>query len=81
MSVEHLPTYFGEVSYSIKKTGDTYYFSIFGDVKLPGNGIRIKNFNGSEWPSKVIINDAESKDFNNREIAVKTFPAEIEIHY
>ena len=35
MSVENLPTYYGEISYSIKKEEDKYFFSIYGDIKLP----------------------------------------------
>ncbi len=52
MSVENLPTYYGEISYSIKKENNKYLFSISGDVKLPSNGIKIKNFNGSRLPVK-----------------------------
>ena len=35
MSVENLPTYYGEISYSIKKENDKYLFTISGDLKLP----------------------------------------------
>ena len=56
MSVENLPTYYGEISYSIKKDKDKYVFSISGDVKLPSGGIKIKNFNGSKLPVKVTVN-------------------------
>ena len=52
MSVENLPTYYGEISYSIKKVNNKYRFSITGDVKLPANGIKIRNFNGSKLPEK-----------------------------
>jgi hypothetical protein len=81
MSVEKLPTYYGEISYSIKKENDKYRFSISGNAKLPANGIKIKNFNGSKLPLKVFINGKEKKDFNEKEIAVKEFPAVIEIYY
>jgi hypothetical protein len=81
MSVENLPTYYGEISYLIKKDQNKYHFSISGDVKLPANGIKIKNFNGSKLPIKVTINGTESKDFNEKEIAVKEFPAEVVIYY
>ena len=81
MSVEHLPTYYGEVSYSIKKDNGRYIFSISGDLKLPPNGIRIKNFNGARLPSKVIVNGKELKEFTGKEIPVKEFPAEVEIYY
>jgi hypothetical protein len=81
MSVENLPTYYGEISYSIKNEDEKYHFSIFGDVKLPNNGIKIKNFNGAKLPSQVIINGIRSKDFNEKEITVKAFPAELVIYY
>jgi len=81
MSIENLPTYYGEISYSIKKEENSYKFSISGDVKLPVNGIIIKNFNGSKLPVKVTINGAESKDFNKKEISVKVFPTEVIITY
>ena len=81
MSIEHLPTYYGEISYSIKKEKDHYKFAISGDVDLPENGIRIKNFNGSRMPSKVLINGKESKDFTEKMIQVMTCPATVEIYY
>jgi hypothetical protein len=81
MSVENLPTYYGEISYSIRKEGNNYLFSIYGDVKLPANGIKIKNFNGSKLPVKVTVNGTEIKDFNTKEINVKEFPAEVVIYY
>ncbi len=81
MSVENLPTYYGELSYSIKKENDEYHFSIYGNVKLPKGGIKIKNFNGSKLPAKVIVNGKEIKDFSENEISVKEFPATVVIYY
>jgi hypothetical protein len=81
MSVENLPTYYGELSYSIKKENDEYHFSIYGDVKLPEGGIKIKNFNGSKLPDKVLVNGKEIKDFSEKEISVKQFPADLVITY
>ncbi len=81
MSVENLPTYYGEVSYFIIKDNNKYLFSIFGDVKLPENGIKIRNFNGSKMPVKVVANGVEMKDFNEKEITVKEVPAEVIIYY
>jgi len=81
MSVENLPTYYGELSYSIKKENDEYHFSIYGDVKLPKSGIKIKNFNGSKLPSRVVVNGKENKDFSENEISVKEFPADLIITY
>ena len=81
MSVLNLPTYYGEISYKIKKEGNKYLFSISGDVKLPANGIKIKNFNTSKLPARVTVNDHEIKDFTNKEITIKVCPAEVMIYY
>jgi hypothetical protein len=81
MSVEHLPTYYGEISYSIKKDPEKYVFSITGDITLPENGIKLKNFNGSRLPERVMVNGIAIKDFNVKEIFVKEFPAEVLIYY
>ena len=81
MSIENLPTYYGDISYSITKDQNKYHFSISGSVNLPDNGIMIKNLNGSKLPSKVTINGKESKDFSRNEIEVKEFPASVVIYY
>ncbi len=81
MSVENLPTYYGELSYSIKKENNEYHFSIYGDVKLPKGGIKIKNFNGSKLPHKVIVNGNETKTFTKNAITIKELPVEIVISY
>jgi hypothetical protein len=81
MSVENLPTYYGELSYSIRKENDEYHFSIYGDVNLPKGGIKIKNFNGSKLPQSVIINGRSSTRFTNNEIDINEFPAKIIISY
>jgi hypothetical protein len=81
MSVENLPTYYGEISYAIKKENKAYYFSITGDVKMPANGIKIKNFNGSKMPVSVTVNGKEKKGFNEKEIPVMEMPANVVIYY
>jgi hypothetical protein len=81
MSVEHLPTCYGEVSYSIKRDGSRYTFSIAGDVRLPANGVKIKNFNRSKPPRSVAVNGVASKDFTEKEIRVREIPAEVVIEY
>ena len=81
MSIENIPTYYGDISYSIKKELNTYHFNIYGNVDLPENGIKIKNFNGLKLPSRVNINGVESKEFSEKEIIVKEFPASLMIYY
>ena len=81
MSIENLPTYYGDISYSIKKENERYTFSIYGDVELPKNGIKIKNFNGSKQPVIVTVNGKKIKSFTKNEIDVKEFPAMVVIDY
>ena len=81
MSVENLPTYYGEISYSIKKDTDKYVIKISGEVKLPANGIKIRNFNGSKLPQKVTINGADSKAFDEKAISVATIPAIVVVYF
>ncbi|MDP4282760.1 MAG: hypothetical protein Q8867_11560, partial [Bacteroidota bacterium] len=81
MSVENLPTYYGEISYSIKKDHHTYRFSITGNVKLPANGIKIRNFNESKLPESVMVNGGKTADYTAKEITVREFPAEVVITY
>ena len=81
MSVENLPTYYGGLSYSIKKEDNIYSFYVFGDINLPANGIKIKNFNRSKLPVKVTVNKIEINTFTKNEIEVKEFPADVIIDY
>jgi hypothetical protein len=81
MSVGNMPTYYGEISYSVKKDGGRYRFSISGDLKLPEGGIIIKNFNGSKLPVQVSVNGIDTKDFSENKITVREVPAEVLIQY
>lgn len=81
ISIEHLPTYYGEISFSIKKENNKYNFTITGDFNLPENGIKIKNFNGSKPPKKVTVNGRKIKTFTNKEIHFKQLPAAVVIEY
>jgi hypothetical protein len=81
MSVENLPTYFGEISYAIQKDQNKYVFKIWGDVKLPENGIKIQNFNASKMPSKVLLNGESISTFSENVIQIQKFPAQVEIFY
>jgi hypothetical protein len=81
MSVEHLPTYYGELSYSIKKENNKYTFTITGDLELPENGIKIKNFNESKLPARITVNGKQIKSFTENEIHLKQFPATVVIEY
>ena len=81
MSVCHLPTYYGEVSFSIKKVENAYHFNLTGDLKLPANGIKIQNFNSSKLPKKVSVNGKEITTFTDKYIQIQQSPAEVVIEY
>ncbi|MBU2444834.1 MAG: hypothetical protein KJ666_04575, partial [Bacteroidetes bacterium] len=81
MSIENLPTYFGELSYLIKKREDHYELRVFGDLEIPSGKIILKNFNSSKVPKKVIINGIVSENFSNKQIIINQFPAKVEIYY
>ncbi len=81
MAVENMPTHYGEISYSIRKQEEKYKINIYGNVSLPPGGIIIKNFNNSKLPKKVLVNGKPIKDFDQRRIIIKEFPAEAEILY
>jgi len=81
MSVNNLPTYYGEVSYNLKKEGNAYNFNITGNLKLPANGIKILNFNGSKMPKKVTVNGKEITTFTDKYIQITQSPADLVIEY
>jgi hypothetical protein len=81
MSVENLPTYYGEISYAVKKYQNRYDFTITGEVKLPANGMEIRNFNGSRLPKKVTVNGTSVNDFTEKKIKIKVIPAKVAIFY
>ncbi|MDZ7635439.1 MAG: discoidin domain-containing protein [Bacteroidales bacterium] len=81
MSVKNLPTYYGEISYFVKKEGNSYLFSITGDIDLPEGGIRIRNFNGGQMPVAITVNGKELTEFKEGEISVRELPADLVIYY
>lgn len=81
MSVSNMPTYYGDISYSVRKEGTQYRFIIEGELNLPAGGIRIRNFNGGAIPSQVIVNGKEVTGFTGRNIGITEVPAEVVIRY
>ena len=81
MSVENLPTYYGELSYSIKKNGNEYKINFTGNVSLPTGGIILKNFNHDQEPKSVSVNGKEISNFDKKNIRINLFPAEVIIKY
>lgn len=81
MSIENLPTFYGTISYSIKKENKKYKIDIYGNLNLPSHKIILKNFNSSKMPAKVLINGKESKSFSKNSILIDEFPAKVEVLY
>ena len=81
MSIEKIPTYFGELSYSIKKVNDSYHVKLIGDAKIPSGGIVLKNFNNKLLPKKVSLNGKEMTSYSNNSIIIMSFPSELKIDY
>jgi hypothetical protein len=81
ISFENLPTYYGNLSYSIKKENNNYKITIRGNLKIPSGKIILKNFNKGNTPVDVVINNKKSTDFFDNEIIIKDFPAEVNIKY
>jgi hypothetical protein len=80
IEVNHLPTFYGELNYSIQKTGANYRVNLMGNIKMPQVKIRIKNFK-NEVPKQVFINNKSFSNFNLNEVMVKEFPAIMELKY
>jgi hypothetical protein len=81
ISINNLPTYYGNLSYSIKKENKSYKINIRGNLKVPSGKIILKNFNKGNTPVEIVINNKKSTDFFDNEIIIKEFPAEVNIKY
>ncbi|MCS7053847.1 MAG: hypothetical protein NZM09_08950, partial [Ignavibacterium sp.] len=81
ISIENLFTYYGKLSFSIKKDNKKIFIKVYGDLELPSNRIIIKNFYKDYQINKVIVNGRDSNNFNNKEIYLNEFPSQIEIIY
>ncbi len=81
MSVENLPTYYGELSYSIKKNGNKYDIKIYENVSIPPGGIILKNIYADKLPASVMVNGDQIKSFDKKNIRVDKFPALVELSF
>jgi hypothetical protein len=78
--VDKMPTYFGDVSYSVKKFHNGYKVDISGDIQVPMDKIIFRNFNKST-PSRVLVDGEISNNFNENDIVINKSPASIIIEY
>lgn len=80
MRVQNLPTFYGTLNYQIKRQKNAYRVELKGSVKLPKGKLFLKNFRESK-PKKVIVNGKPLKDFDDKIISIKQFPAKVLIQY
>lgn len=81
ISIENLPTYYGDISYSVFKDKNKFDINLYGNIIIPPGKITLKNFNSSKLPVKVLINGKESKLFTENSILINEFPAKVEVFY
>jgi hypothetical protein len=81
VSFANLPTYYGKLSYSIKKESSKYRIKITGDLKIPSGKIVLKNINKGYTPVSVMINNKKIENHPDNDLIIKEFPAEINIEY
>ena len=80
ISVSEMPTYYGDVSYTIKKSQNGYKIDLSGNIEIPKNKIIFRNFK-TETPSRVLIDGVTSKRYNLNEIVIDKIPSSILITY
>ncbi|HEX9972858.1 MAG TPA: hypothetical protein VGD14_12365 [bacterium] len=80
IEVNHLPTFYGGLNFSIYKIDAEYKIQLTGNIKMPSIKIRIKNFKKKK-PKQVLINKKVSSNFNFKEVIIREFPAIIELSY
>lgn len=78
ITVKNLPTYYGDLSYSIKKSGEKYNIDLWGTIKLPPGKIIIRNPWGKK-PKMVFVNGIRSNTFDKGKILIDQFPASIRV--
>ncbi len=81
ISINNLKTYYGNLSYSIKRHNNTYGIILEGNLKVPAGGIIIKNLLKGVKPKSVSINNIGINTFNEEDITINTLPATVLIEY
>ncbi|MBN1384286.1 MAG: discoidin domain-containing protein [Elusimicrobia bacterium] len=79
VGIKNAPTYWGNLSYTMKKTGNNINVKIEGDLKVPGK-IILKSPLAKSIKS-VKINNKAYKNFSQTEVVINKIPTEVEIQY
>ncbi|MDP3150436.1 MAG: discoidin domain-containing protein [Ignavibacteria bacterium] len=82
ISFNNLLTYYGSISYSIKKEKEkTINISVSGKIEIPDGGIVLKKFPIKETVKEITINGKKLKRSINDDIVIRELPAAIKITY
>jgi hypothetical protein len=80
VSIKNFPTYYGNISYDVKRDGDFLKINVQGSVVCPPEGFVFKSPLSASI-SDVKINGSEWDKFSNDEVIFNKLPAAIEINY
>ncbi|NUN10305.1 MAG: discoidin domain-containing protein [Ignavibacteriaceae bacterium] len=76
--IENLPTHYGDISFSVKKSGSKIKYSLWGDdFTLPDGGIKIA-LKYESGTGKVLLSDKKVK-YDKGALIINHFPAQFEI--
>jgi hypothetical protein len=75
VGVKNLPTYYGKLTYNIKRVGNTIMLDISGDVRMPDGKIIVSS------PLSTFPKSVSGAVVQNGEIVVNAIPARIELVY
>ncbi len=82
ISFNNLQTYYGSISYSVKKEKEkTFNVSVSGATEIPVGGIVLKKFPLTEPIKKVVLNGNELRLSSTGDIVIQKLPATIKIIY
>ena len=80
ITITEMPTYYGNVSYTIEKKSSVYEVNIAGDLELPRGKILLQNLK-RDFPKDVQLNGKRLVNLDKNRIVVDGLPAKIIITY
>jgi hypothetical protein len=80
VQVSSLPTYYGNISYSMKKEGKKVLVSLGGDVRVPSGNIVLKSPLSKKIKSATVDGRKVAK-LNRKEVVIGKLPARVELTY
>ncbi|MFH1367608.1 MAG: discoidin domain-containing protein [Elusimicrobiota bacterium] len=81
ISVKNLPTYYGKLSYSMKKEGGVIKVAFTGKLENPVNGFVLRNPANNKDIREVKVNGKKWEKFTKDTITFSKLPSSVEIIY